>query len=264
MQEAIQKAFLAGTGEWSTLRHPTLDDFANHVHRLGTTVSDLERYGADLYLALACGKNDEVAVRTLERVHRTALDAYLERSGFNVTERQDVLQQLLLHLCTGETPRILTYAGKASLAAWLKVATLRFAINMKPRTQAADSDVCKLALARIVADGANPEQLLVVEGAKPLFQTALARAMSNLSDRDTTILRLFFVDGIPNEGIGKLYGVHRATSARWIGDIRRRILEDVRHTLTDDFGVRASDFESLALLIRSELNLSLRRLFGAA
>lgn len=264
MQEAIQAAFLAGRWEWPELEHPTLEDFTCHVQRLNPNVSALERHGAELYLALACGRRDDNAIRRLVHTYRPNLNVHLERSGFDASAQPDALQQLLLHLCAGEHPRILTYACKASLLGWLKVAALRFAINMKPRAPVAESDACIFASSRLVAESANPEMRLTIEAAKPMFQAAVARAMSRLTDRDTTILRLFFVEGISNEGIGKLYGVHRATSARWIADIRRRIIEDIHGVLVSDFGMNSSEFNSLAPLIRSELNLSFKRGFGAA
>jgi RNA polymerase sigma-70 factor, ECF subfamily len=264
MHEAIRKAYLAGKLEWPAVEHRTLDDFANHVHRVSAKPSDLGRHGTDLFLALCCGSNDGRAVRILERKHRSNLDIYLERSGFDEPTRQDVLQQLWLHLCAGPQPRILTYAARASLAAWTKVAALRFAIHMKPCVPLANTDVGEIAICNFVAENASPELKLTVEYAKPLFQSALALAMSLLSDRDVTILRLFFVEGVSSENIAKLYGVHRATSARWITEIRRRILESVQGTLATDYGVDSSEFESLAFLMRSQLHLSFGRLFGAA
>lgn len=264
MQQAIHNAFIAGQWEYPALAHLTLDDFAHHVRRLAVAESDLERHGADLYLAFGCGKNEPNAIRLIEQVHRGEIQAQLTRAGFDEATRQDVFQQLLLHLFTGDCPRILTYAGKASLETWLKVVALRFAINMSPKKKSIRTDMPELVLSRIVADEHNPEQRLTAEVAKPLFQAALAKAMSRLSNRDATILRLFFVDEISNEQIGRLYGVHRATSARWIAEIRRRILDEVQSTLANDFGVHRSEFESLAVLIRSQLHLSLGRCLGAA
>lgn len=264
MQEAIRKAYLAGSWQWPALAHRGPEEFAKHVDQLAASGSDVERHGAELFLAFCCGRNEDMAIRILEQCYHGELDVHLVRSGFDDATRQDVFQQLMLHLCAGNQPRILTYAGKASLAAWLKVATLRFAINMKPRTPVANSELGELAISRLVDETLSPELQLTIEGARPLFQAGLARAMSKLSDRDRTILRLFFAEGVSNESIAKLYGVHRATSARWIADIRRRIFDEVHLTVTRDFGLRSSEFESLALLIRSELQLSFRHLFGAA
>lgn len=239
------------------------EDFARHVQHLALTVPNMQQHGVELFLAFCCG-NSEAAIRTLQHVYRRELDEHLKRAGFDESTRQDVLQQLMLHLCAGDQPRILTYAGKASLCSWMKVATLRLAINMKPRNPVARSEIGELAISHLVDETRSPELRLAIEGARPLFQAGLARAMSSLSDRDTTLLRLFIVEGVSNESIAKLYGVHRATSARWIADIRRRILDEVQRTVTRDLGLHSSEFESLAWLVKSELQLSFRRLFGAA
>jgi RNA polymerase sigma-70 factor, ECF subfamily len=264
MQDAIEKAYLAGKWEWPSVSEQTLDNYAKHVRELRTSDADLERHGADLYLALGCGRNDPEALRVLEESFLPGLHTHLSRSGFDQTFREDVLQQLLLHLCTGDKPRILTYAARATLAAWLRVVTLRFAINMKQGGQDAPKNGHDLGLSCLVSDDANPELRLAIESARPLFQTALTQAMSKLSDRDTTLLRLFFLDGVTIDGVGQLYGVHRATAARWIAEIRQRILENIKRVLTQEFGVNASEFESFAFLVRSQLHLSLRRVLGAA
>jgi hypothetical protein len=107
MQEAIQNAFLAAWWEYPALQHLTLDDYASHVRRLNATAPDLALHGSDLYLSLACGKHDQDAIRLLEQNHRTQLETHLVQAGFDEATRQDVFQQLLLHLCTGDSPRIL-------------------------------------------------------------------------------------------------------------------------------------------------------------
>lgn len=264
MQEAIQNAYLAGKQQWPDLAHPTPEAFTRHVLHLAPSEANVQQHGIELFLAFCCGSNDGVAVRTLHQAYHRELDEHLNRAGFDETTRQDVLQQLMMHLCAGTHPRVLTYVGRASLCSWLKVATLRFAINMKPRIPVARSDVGELAMAHMVDEALSPELNLAIEGARPLFQAGLARAMALLSERDTTLLRLFVVEGVSNESIAKLYGVHRATSARWLADIKRRILDEVQRTVTREFGLHSSEFQSLAYLIRSELHLSLGCLFGAA
>jgi RNA polymerase sigma-70 factor (ECF subfamily) len=229
---------------------------------LETSERDLERHGADLYLALACGMADPEALRMLERSFFPCLDEYLARSGFDAAARQDVFQQVLLHLCAGPSPRILTYAGRAALGSWLRVTVLRFALNLRcatPRRHASD-----VGLELLFAEGADPERQIAVQKARPLFQMALEGAIGNLADRDRTLLRLCFWDGLTIDIIGGMYGVHRATAARWIADIRRRILQDVQSFVARDSGLHASEFDSLARLVRSELHLSLGRAFGAA
>jgi len=264
MDDLISNAYFTGKWEWPDLEGPTLDEFEAHVRRLGTVPADLERHAGDIYLALACGSGKVGALRTLERRHLQRLDAQLARSGFDEHSRKDVFQQVLLHLCTGQSPRILTYAGRASLGSWLGVATLRFALNMSRQSRACRDVPPDVSLDALVSVDASPEVRVAIESARPLFQSALQTALDALPERDRTLLRMCFLDGLTIDGIGNIYGVHRATAARWLAKIREGVLKSVQSILVRDFGLGASEFESLAFLVRSELQLSLRRVLGAA
>ena len=264
MKEAIERAYAAGRWDWPDLLKPVLAEYSRHVRHLETSAKELEQNGADVYLALGCGLGDEHAVRGLQYKYFPALGNALARSGFDSTAREDVLQQMLLHLCAGDNPRMLTYAGKASLGAWLAVTSMRFALNMRPRNCRVANGNASFELEQLISDEDTPEIRLAVEKARPAFQAALQSAIGALPQRDRTLLRLYFLDRLTIDAMGSMYGVHRATAARWISEIRRRILEQVQSVLSRDFGLDASEFDSLVFLIRSQLQLSLIRVFGAA
>jgi RNA polymerase sigma-70 factor (ECF subfamily) len=264
MEDTVTRAYLAGTRKWPGLGGATLENYSGHVKRLGTSEDDLERHGADLYLALVCGSGDPEALRVLFRHFLRPLEEHLARSGFDDVARQDVFQQMLLHLCAGDSPRILTYAGRAALSSWLRVTAVRFALQTRPPVERRGRRSHDLDTACLLADGVNPERQVATEAARPLMQAALERAVETLPGRDRTLLRLCFVDGLTVDAIGKMYGVHRATAARWIVGIRRRLLKDVEGLLARDVGLHASEFQSWVRLVRSELHLSLSRVLATA
>ncbi len=263
MEQVIERAFAAGRWQWPELRKPAWAEFSQHVVRVKPTAKELEHHGADLYLALGCGLGDARAVCLLQSRYFPALQTTLARSGFDSTVREDVLQQTLLHLCAGENPRLLTYAAKATLASWLTVATVRFALNMRPRKERTFGGT-PLELERLVGAEDSPEIQLAVEKARPAFQAALQNAIGALPERDRTLLRLYFLDRLTIDDMGSMYGVHRATAARWISEIRKGILHQIQSRLSRELGLGSSEFDSLAFLIRSQLQLSLIRVFGAA
>ncbi|MBN1611845.1 MAG: sigma-70 family RNA polymerase sigma factor [Polyangiaceae bacterium] len=263
MQDVIERTFLEARQHWSGLERVTLGDYSAHVTTLATTQTELERHGADLYLALACGVAEPAALRILEDRFFPAVDEQLSRAGFDESARKDVFQQMMMHLCAGPRPRILTYAGRAGLSSWLRVTAMRFALNMQASASHGAQRQRELA-DRLLNEETSPERHLAAEKARPLFQSALEEAIRSISDRDRTLLRLCFVDGLTVDAIGSMYGVHRATAARWIADIRRRVLQHVRSLLAHEPGLHASEFESLARLVRSELHLTLKRVLGAA
>jgi RNA polymerase sigma-70 factor, ECF subfamily len=264
MKEVIEKAYAAGRWDWRDLLKPELAEYTRHVQHHQTTAKELERNGADLFLALGCGLGDAHAVRGLQDKYFSALSNSLARAGFDSTTREDVLQQMLLHLCAGDSPRMLTYAGKASLGAWLAVTSMRLALNMRPRNCWGSNGNDSFEPERLFSDEDTPEVRLAIEKARPAFQAALQNAIVELPLRDRTLLRLYFLDRLTIDAMGSMYGVHRATAARWISDIRGKILGHVQSALSRDLGLAASEFDSLAFLIRSQLQLSLIRVFGAA
>jgi RNA polymerase sigma-70 factor, ECF subfamily len=95
------------------------------------------------------------------------------------------------------------------------------------------------------------------------FEVALARACAALTDRDRTILRLRFADDLNIDQIGGLYGVHRATVARWIARIRDEIFATTRRELVGRLKLSDSDFDSLLRLARSQLDLSLTAILAS-
>jgi RNA polymerase sigma-70 factor (ECF subfamily) len=67
------------------------------------------------------------------------------------------------------------------------------------------------------------------------------------------------VDGLSIDALGEIYGVHRATAARWIAKIREDLLARTREAFSARAKVGRAEFESLLRLARSQLDVSLRR-----
>lgn len=261
-QDAVRLAYLTSQLEYPEIERVSLEDFARHLQDLATPASDLERHASDVFLALACGKGDPEAVRALSSRYFQTLHEYLARSGFDEATRDDVLQQAMLHLCAGESPRILSYAGRAALGSWLRVAVHRFALQVA--RQAGNDATRDGALGALIGSDVDLETRVTIEEARPQFQLAMQQALTGLEERERTLLRLCFLDGLSIDAIGAMYGVHRATAARWLQSIRRQLFVRVQVSLQAELGLRESEFESLAFLIQSGIHLSLRRVLGAA
>jgi RNA polymerase sigma-70 factor (ECF subfamily) len=74
---------------------------------------------------------------------------------------------------------------------------------------------------------------------------------------------MHFVDGLNIDEIGCVYRVHRATVARRLVAIRRRVLDNLRTELSLTLPATTSEFRSVLALIRGDLDLSLRHLFAS-
>lgn len=87
-----------------------------------------------------------------------------------------------------------------------------------------------------------------------------ARALTALSVRERTILRLRFVDGVEVDRIAAMYRVHRTTVTRWLSACRDTLFAATRSILAEELGATTAEIESLAGLVRSHLQVSLVRL----
>lgn len=165
----------------------------------------------------------------------------------------DALQEFRTNLLTGNDARLASYSGSGSLAAWLRVSATRAGLDALRRAKRRkESPQPELAL--LAGSDAGPEVELFRASYGQAFRGALKDALERLDAQQRNVLRLHFSEGLNIEAIGKAYGVHRATVARWIVRARGQILSDVRERLiAPGSGLCASEFDCLARLIRSEV-----------
>lgn len=266
----IEALWRAGRTAWPAV-DVAADRFAAHVarHLRGDADPDqaaADLIGADLYLACACAAGDPAALRLFEDQVLPQADAALRRIDPSPAFADEVRQLLRQKLFVGDgesAPKVADYAGRGPLVTWVRVAAVRTALNLlgsgKRERPMTASQVA--ALAPPVDD---PSLRYLKAQFADEFEAALARACAALTDRDRTILRLRFADELNIDQIGGLYGVHRATVARWIARIRDEIFAATRNDLVGRLRLDESDFDSLLRLARSQLDLSLSAVLYAA
>ena len=88
-------------------------------------------------------------------------------------------------------------------------------------------------------------------------------ALAELLPRDRTLLRQHHLLGLGIGEIGTMYGVHRATAARWIERCTRVLLNATRRTLATHLRVDRTDVDSILRLVRSKLEISIRAALAA-
>lgn len=257
----IEALWRAGRAAWPAVDVP-LERFAAHVARHaegGDPEAAADLLGRDLYLACACAGGDPAALRLFEDQILPQADGPLRRLDSSPAFTDEVRQLLRQKLFVGDgasAPKIADYAGRGPLVAWVRVAAVRTALNLlgsgKRERAMTSSEVA--AFAPPVDD---PSLRYLKAQFADEFEAALGRACAGLTDRDRTILRLRFADDLNIDQIGGLYGVHRATVARWIARIRDEIFAATRSDLVGRLGLDEADFDSLLRLARSQLDLSL-------
>lgn len=231
-----------------------------------------EVQAGDLYLACACALGEPTAVAALEQHHLSGVPALLQRGGEPPTVAEEVAQRLRVKLLVdgGSGPRIAAYGGRGPLGAFLRVAALREAISYhreasqrRERPQdptARERSPAVAALASGALSSESPELRFLRDHHRAAFQEALAEALQALPAADRNLLRLTVVEGLRGEQVAALFGVTRSTVVRWLAAARRAVWEGTRDRLRQRVGVRPEEFESLARVLRSQLELSVARI----
>ena len=156
---------------------------------------------------------------------------YVRRVGDGDQFVGDVRQALrtrLLVAAPGGAPRIADYAGRGPLGAWVRVAAVRVAIDLR-RSQGQEPLPASGEHDASPAD--DPELALLKARHSAAYADALRAAMASLSAKERNLMRMHFVDGLSIDRIGVAYQVHRATAARWIEALRERLLAETYRQL---------------------------------
>jgi RNA polymerase sigma-70 factor, ECF subfamily len=186
---------------------------------------DARGHWLDLGVAMLCARGEPRALRSLEAdyLRKTAQSLGLRgRPSDAVTE---TIQVLRIRLLVGDEPRIGHYGGRCSLAAWLHVCALRIAHNLRRAERRCGSRAWFVALAT------EPDEL-TPQRYQPATEAALREALRRLPAEGVELLRLQR-DGVSVDRIGSMFGVHRATAARWLAKVRAQLSDEVVGRLSE-------------------------------
>lgn len=217
----------------------------------------------DLYLAIACEKNDPAALAVFERLLLPAISGSVGRVG--QAERDEVIQLLRTRLFLsrpGRNAAIFDYQGRGALTAWVRASAVRIALDSRRgAAQAGDPD----ELHRIGAAAAqhDPEVLLLREEQRAWLTAAIREAFAALSSEERNLLRLSVVEGLSLAQIGVMSQVHESTVSRRVSQARDRLLALAREHLAGKLRLTSSEVDSL-LGLDSNVDLSIRHVIAHA
>ncbi len=221
-------------------------------------------HGTDLLLAFAAVQQEPHALVRLEKQLRE-LPQMLTKLRLDDAALADTVQDVRAKLLLSDrerTPKLLEYSGRGALGAWLRTVAVRTAISsMRTQTRRRESSFEDLAI-RASAD--DPELTAAKDRYREPFQTAFRGALQALSSRERNVLRMYLLDGRNIEEIGKVYGVHRATVARWIADTRQALAKSTRNAMTGTVDATSAEFRSITRLCFSQVDVSLHTLLQSA
>jgi RNA polymerase sigma-70 factor (ECF subfamily) len=215
-------------------------------------------YAADVSLARACAQGVEDALASFERAYAADLAgaiASVERSPAFVEEALQALRERLFVGAAGRPGKIAEYGGRASLRTWLRTVAVRTAISLKRRKgERGHTSFASEHDRRLVEKG--PEAEYLARRYKHAFEEAVRCALAELPSRERTILRLHLVEGMSVDRLAAVYKVGRSTTARWLAAARQALLDRTKQDLHARFRLTSTELDSLALAVRSQLEVS--------
>jgi RNA polymerase sigma-70 factor (ECF subfamily) len=228
------------------------------------TQAETPAFSEDLALARACAAGDAAAIARLEAECIEPARAALGSFHLGPEFADEVLQLLRTKLLVADPTKpakIGSYAGRGPLAAWVRAAAMRTALNHRESAQPGrwTSDAEPFAQ---LASG-DPELAFIKGRYRGEFQAALDEALQQLTPRERNTLRHHLVQGLSFHAIGKLYGISHTTVSRQLAAYRQKVLTHLRERISPRLSLDPREFESLLRLIESQLGASLRFLLRA-
>ncbi len=216
---------------------------------------------SDVFLAKACLAADAAALAHFERAIMNPARSVLARLG-EPDFRDDVVQRMrerLLMTVEGVPPRLGQYTGQGSLLNWVRSSLYRLGLTMRRLDHPAENSE-ELAT---LPDAAWPLELQYIRVAhRDAFAQAFREALAALDEQGRTVLRLNLAEKLSIDQLAVVYGVHRATVARWVVRARTALTTQVEATLKERLSLETAEYDALLESLQQNLEVSLARMMG--
>jgi RNA polymerase sigma-70 factor (ECF subfamily) len=224
-------------------------------------------HAADLHLACHCGDGHDVAMTAFLAGPFTVARRTLGKLRCPADLIDEVEQRIRAELLVarpGERRKISAYAGRGTLESWIASiaarsgrAALASELRRSDRpNERTDMDVG--------AESDDPELAYVKDAYRDVFAQAVTEAMAALETRERNLLRQHHLDALTLDELATLYGVHRATLARWLKAARDKVADRTRVLLRERIYVGNDEFDSIVRLVESQVHVSVARLLDAS
>ena len=265
-QAEIPESVLESLVAEARAAHPDLelpvDEFAVAVALCISDGADpLTLPAADVWLARAAATGVPGAVARLDEQCIQNLRTTLGRFELGSANLDDALQatrQKLLFGSDSQPGKLAQYTARGSLRGFVRVIAAREVVTLTRRAgTAARHTEPEL---EGVASGTDPElsSLRARYGAE--FKVAFEVALGGLEARQRNLLRHQLLDQLGIDAIGSLYGVHRATAARWLTRAREDLFDGTVAELSQRLNLPAPEIDSVIRIIGSQLDASVTRI----
>ena len=181
----------------------------------------------EVWIVLACIAGAASAMRRFEARYLDPLGSLLRSRGLDSDAVSEVKQRVRIRLFLKErdgVPVILHCAGQGRLAGLMRVTAIREAARLRAVAQPVELDLQMFGWTE------QPQKHLD-SARRELAKLSFERAVAGLEPRDRVLLRLHYVKGLSAAQVARMYGVHRATGARWLENARSRLRRGLTRAL---------------------------------
>ena len=218
----------------------------------------------DVYLVVACSAGDPAAIAACEALARRQVEsagAHVRATADQVTEVRARVHRILFVDEPGRPAATREFAGRGDLRGYLRVIATRELIRLVNRERR-EVHVDDATMFDALVPHDDPELAMLRERYRGDVDLAMRTAVTTLDDRSRALLRYSLIDGWSIDRLGQLYGVHRATAARWVADARDLLGERIRSELAARLAMSSGVVDSIVRLVQSRVDMSLERLLG--
>jgi RNA polymerase sigma-70 factor, ECF subfamily len=235
---------------------------APHVEGAGPVVA-ADLHATDFFLAAACTMGVEGAVGELSRAFLSQIPRYIAHvcRPSDREQPEDIAQAIAERVAVGDgerPPRISAYSGRGPLGGWLRVLSVRMALNTKRGVQPALTE----GDPTVVHAGFDPELDHFKWRYRDAFKSAFEAAFAALDDEQRLLLRLHTSGSHRGEDIARVLGVERSTVTRRLARAREVLFDATKLRMTAELNLSPSEFDSIARALPSNIELTLSRVLA--
>ncbi len=219
---------------------------------------------SDVYLAIAASRGDASAIAQVKQVIDREVDMTAAKTGASPEQVADVKSEIarIVLVDEGQRPAALRdFAGRAELKSYVCVIATRELIRTVQRGRR-EQPVEDDRLFAMLSNLDDPEMNALRARYHDSVTTGLRSALGRLGERERALLRYQLVDGWNVDRVGALYGVHRATAARWIAGARDALGTLLRDEVSRTLAIPVAEVDSIVRLVQSRIDVSLARMIG--
>lgn len=233
---------------------------AERASRFDAPLSALaEMDGAVMGLVYRCLVGEPAALATLDATVLEPTSWGLRRMAATDAEISDIRQAVREKLLVGgpgRGARLGDYSGRGALQSWVRVILVRELLSERRRHQR-EVVLDDEALFEAATGEQDPELEHLKTYYRAEFRRGFRQALQALPGKDRNLLRYHFLEGLSVDEIGVIYGVHRATAARWLVRVREALEQGTLDAMMSALAISRPEVESILRLIRSNLDASI-------